>query len=645
MARRALCVRFFSALMVLFALSLAPAIQAQETSAKTVPQPQTPTAPAKPAPKTKPNSAANKAKVEQQRALALSILVSLANDARSYPDQKLRARTLSRIADAFWDADPEQGRALFRRAWDAAEVADQEAARVVAEDRKRQEGDNGSFAIARPPDLRSEVLRLAAKRDRALGEELLNKMKEARKEAADAAAATRTDPFDTSASLKQRLRLASQLLETDEERALQFADPGLVTVTMDGIDFLSLLREKNPAAADQRYARLLRISQADLQSDANTVSLLSSYLFTPHVFTTVMREGGQQTAQTNQRTPPPEVTPELRGEFFRTAAQVLLRPSPSREQDRSSSGLRGKYLVVKRLLPLFEQYAPKEIVEQLRGELASLGQGADDDLREEAEDDDGPGPPARPGTHGPERTAEDMEKMLLDRIDRAKTSAERDAIYLQLATRTAQKGDMRARDFTDKIEDSELRKQVKPYVDMTLAMQVVEKKDTEKTLNIARNGELSHVQRVWALTEAARQLPPADREKALEIVSEAAAEARRIDGSDPDRPRALVAVANALMPLDRARAWETMLEVTKASNSVEGFNGEDGRLMMRLQTKNMASMRTSTVDEFDLDGIFRSLSKDNATQAIEIARSFEREAPRATALIAVARALLSEKAK
>jgi hypothetical protein len=86
-----------------------------------------------------------------------------------------------------------------------------------------------------------------------------------------------------------------------------------------------------------------------------------------------------------------------------------------------------------------------------------------------------------------------------------------------------------------------------------------------------------------------------------------------------------------------------MLEVTKASNSVEGFNGEDGRLMMKLQTKNMASMRTSTVDEFDLDGIFRSLSKDNATQAIEIARSFEREAPRATALIAVARALLSEK--
>ena len=37
--------------------------------------------------------------------------------------------------------------------------------------------------------------------------------------------------------------------------------------------------------------------------------------------------------------------------------------------------------------------------------------------------------------------------------------------------------------------------------------------------------------------------------------------------------------------------------------------------------------------------------QDNATQAIELARSFEHEAPRATALIAVARTLLSEKAK
>jgi hypothetical protein len=111
-------------------------------------------------------------------------------------------------------------------------------------------------------------------------------------------------------------------------------------------------------------------------------------------------------------------------------------------------------------MPLVEQYASKETTDQLRNEMAVLGQGTDRDLRDE--DDENDSPIQRGIT--PDRASEDVEKSLLDRIDRAKTAAERDAIYLQLATRTAQKGDLRARDFSDKIEDSELRKQAKPYV-------------------------------------------------------------------------------------------------------------------------------------------------------------------------------------
>jgi hypothetical protein len=589
--------------------------------------------------RTKRPSAAAKAKLDQQKALAISLLVSLANDARSFPDQKLRARTLSRIADALWEPDPEQGRALFRKAWDAAEVADQDSARHLEEDRQRQQGGNPNapFALVQPADLRAEVLRLAAKRDRALGEELLDKLKEAKsQEAADATSPARNAP-DTPAAIKQRLRLANQLLDSDVERALQFADPALGSITLEGINFLSFLRDKNPAAADQRFARLLRIADTDLKSDANTISLLSSYLFTPHLFVTFEPGGGQQSSQMNQRTPPPEVAAELRNNFFRTAAGILLRPSPGRQQDRSSSGMQGKFLVIKRLMPLFEQYAPKEITEQLRGEMAVLGQGTDSDVRDEDDADQ------IQRTGGPDRKAEDAEKSLLDRIDRAKTSGERDALYLQLAIRSAQKGELRARDFTNKIEDSELRNQAKPFVDMTLALSAAEAKDTEKALFIVDKGELSHVQKVWLLTQVAKALPPSERDKSLEVISSALVEARRIDVSDPDRPRALIAVANALLAIDRARAWETMLEVAKASNSAEGFNGEDGRIMMKLQSKNMTSMRSSTVDDFNLPGVFRALSQENATQAIEIARSFEREAPRATALIAVARALLNDK--
>jgi hypothetical protein len=627
----------FAVLMPSATICAQQKLDAQQTLNKPVAQPGAPQ-PAAPAATAKPKraTAAEKAKIEQQKALGLSLLVSLANDARNFSDQKLRARTLSRVADSLWESDPEQGRALFRKAWDAAEASDQESIRRTEEDRQRQQNGNpdAPVAIVAAPELRAEVLRLAARRDRAIGEEFLNKLEEARKaEASDAT--TPNHPLDTSAAIKQRLRLANQLVEPDVERAIQFADPALTSVTMDGINFLSFLREKNAAAADQRFVRMLAMADADVKSDANTISLLSSYLFTPHLFVTFEPGGGQSSSSMNQRTPVPEVSPELRNAFFRSAANVLLRPLPAKEQDRSSSGLEGKFFVIKRMLPLFEQYAPREMTEQLRAELSVLGQGNQRSARNDEDDDY----PLQRGIT-PDRKPEDMEKALLDRIDRAKTSEERDGIYLQLATRAAQRGDLRARDFADKIEESELRQQVKPYVDMSIARSAAQKKDIEKALFIAK-GELTHLQRVWLLTQIAQSLPPAEHDRAVDLISDAAAEARRIDVSDPDRPRALVAVANALLAVDRPRAWETMLEVAKASNSAEGFSGEDGRLVLKLLSKNMSSVHSSGVDEFNLPGVFRALSQENATQAIEIARSFEGEAPRATALIAVAKQLLS----
>ena len=86
-----------------------------------------------------------------------------------------------------------------------------------------------------------------------------------------------------------------------------------------------------------------------------------------------------------------------------------------------------------------------------------------------------------------------------------------------------------------------------------------------------------------------------------------------------------------------------MVEVARAANSAEGFTGEDGRLVIRFEGKSMRSIRTSTVDDFNLQGIYGTLSKENLSQAVELARQFEREAPRATAVISIARAVLNEK--
>src|SRR2546421_7841869 len=111
---------------------------------------------------------------KERRDNAQALLISLAADAGRFTDQTLRARTQARIADVLWSADPDRARAMFRKAWESAEIVDQEAQRKLQEEIKQQQARGGSsVAVSAPPNIRGEILRLAARRDRALGEELL----------------------------------------------------------------------------------------------------------------------------------------------------------------------------------------------------------------------------------------------------------------------------------------------------------------------------------------------------------------------------------------------------------------------------------------------------------------------------------------
>lgn len=590
-----------------------------------------PAAPAKPA-AAKPPAKTAEADVElkERRARARSLLIALSSDARTFHDQTLRARSLARIADALWRVDAEQGRLMFRKAWDAAEVADQDSDRKLQEEINAQKSmTGGGYAINLPPNVRREVLRLAAKHDRALSEEFLEKLKTQKSE---------SNPHDVTDPHTQRLSVALELMQSgDLDRALQFADPALTTVTRATINFLTYFREKNPSAADNRYQALLASAAVNPQSDANTVSLLASYIFTPHLYVTFTGGGGTSSSQSSSEIKPADVAPELRTAFFQTAAAILLRPlPPPGQQDQSTSGMDGKYLVLKRFLPLFEQFAPAEMVESLRGHLNALNAVVSDNIRRR--DDEWI-------TKGikPDKPAVDREQPLLDKIDRAKTSAERDSLYIQLAVIAAGKADMKAREFVSKIEETELRKHVQAYIDPSLAMSSMRKKLTDQALELVHKGEITHLLKAWVLTESAKIVAKTDQTKALELVDQAATEARRIDVSSPDLPRALIAVANALKVVEAGRVWDATFDAVKAANSAEGFTGEDGKIVLKFQSKGQSSVHTNDVAEFDLEGIFKDLANQDYDRAVELARGFQGEGPRAVATIAIARAVLEPK--
>ena len=152
-------------------------------------------------------------------------------------------------------------------------------------------------------------------------------------------------------------------------------------------------------------------------------------------------------------------------------------------------------MVIRRLLPLFEEFAPERAAD-LRAQMAAMAADVSEGMR---------GGENRAVTNGitPQSSSDPVDTMQ-GRLDRARTSQERDAIYADLAIAIAGKGDPRARDLVDKIEDSDLRKRVRSYIDFQTAQSAITEKNAAEAARIAKNGELTSLQRVWAFTQAAK---------------------------------------------------------------------------------------------------------------------------------------------
>lgn len=566
----------------------------------------------------------------ERRSVAMSLLQSLAIEARSYRDEPLRARVQARIADALWDQEKETARSLFRRAWDVAEVVEKDAANNAAG------SGPGRLAANRPAgprvNLRREILQLAARRDPALGEEFLAKLN-AKDEAARTSDANSNRSEMSAAEAAERLRLANEFLASDNvERALQFADPALVRANTGSIQFLVELRAKNAVAADQRFAALLAMAAADPASDANTVSMLTSYVFTPSVYL-VVSSNGIPSGTSSLPMPAPDLAPALRKSFFSVAANILLRPFA--QLDQSSAGRAGTYFIATRLLPLFRQFAP-DLAPSINAQLAALGPDAARATNRESElsinwgmTSDG----RRPG----------IDDELKDRLDRAKTADERDRAYAFAAMSAADAGDSRARDLVDKIEDLDVRKGVGTFVDYNFIRTLLTKKRADEALVLIRKADLPHPLRAHFLTRASAIIANNDRGRAMDLLNEALTEARRIDAGTPERAYCLIALLTQFVKLDKVRGWELTGETVRAANAVADFTGENGQTNVTLEGKFSIRLGTQLVMPTELSEVFTILAENNFYQAVDAGKTFSGDAPRAMVTISIARAAFVEK--
>lgn len=588
----------------------------------------------KPADKKVTNKTSAQEKIDsetlQRRTTAMSLLEALAIEARSYRDEPLRARVQARIADAIWDQDEENARNLFRRAWAVAEVVEEEAAKNAGNSvpGKRPIGQPGRART----NLRREILQMAARRDPALGAEFLKKLT-AKGEEPTTGDSPDKRPEVSEGEMAERLRLANDFLRADNvERALQFADPALVRVTTGSIQFVVALREKNAAAADQRFAALLSLANADPAADANTVSLLTSYAFTPSTYLAVSPSGIPSSVSSEPR-PAPDLVPSLRRSFFQVAANILLRPFT--QIDQSSAGRAGTYFIALRLLPLFQQFAP-DLAASINAQLAALGPEAG---RAAANAGDRL---VNRGMSGDGRL-DNLDDVLKERLERAKNTDERDRAYAFAAMRAADEGDSRARELVDKIEDLETREGVRSFVDYNYIRSLISKKRVDEALVLTRKVNLPHTMRAHFLTQIAALLGTTDRVRALELLDESLTSARRIEAGTAERAYSLIALVMQFSKLDQNRAWELLSEAVKAANAVANFTGEDGYTSVTLEGKFSIRLSTELATSTTLSELFTNLAETDFYQAIDVSKTFQGDAPRALVTIAIARAPFVEK--
>ena len=567
----------------------------------------------------------------QLPAFAISLVISLATDARSYEDQALRPRVLAQAADVLWEADNVTARSLFKRAWDEAEKGDAEEVTIKTKDKppamviglRRMSGR----------DLRFEVLSVVARHDQALFEEFFAKLKSEKEEEQRSKSSAANDGWLVPEDISKRLQVARALLRDGQtQRALEFAGPALTQVNVHTIGFLSELRTRNAEAADQSFARLLTQAEFDPMADANTVSGLSSYLFTPGLYVSFTPEGGTRWTQPDAPTvPPADVPAALLDRFFQVAARILLRPSPPEGEDFSSSGRNGKLNAIRRLLPLFERHAP-ESAAALRAHLTELSASSRNMISADNFS-------LTQGIQA-EPSASDTLDQMQQRLDRARTSSERDGIYAAAAGALLAQGDERARDVADKIENRDRRNDVRQLVDLEFVHQAIRKKSPKDIVRIIQLGQLTPSQRSFAYTEAAR-LSLDSGVNALELLEKAIEEALRAEAVKPDRALLLTGIANQLIKVDRIRAWEVMDQIVKAANASEDYRG-DNVLHFPLVTRSGMRVMTIGGKDFNLATAFATFAKADLYRAIDLVKSLKEDQPRATATLAIASTILKK---
>ena len=549
---------------------------------------------------------------------AISLLRSLATETPGF-DAQIRFRIQSQIAGILWNYDKSFARSLFLKAWESAEAIDN-TTRELAE-----------INSVTSRDARRQVIQLAVQRDAFLAEELLARMAEKDEEKAEQAngSTESTAANSLSAADLDRFSVAGQLLADGKpDRAIEFLGGTLNRVVIPTLRFLSQLRGKDAAAADRLYLSLLSRVLEDPTSDANTVLLLSSYIFNPDLYVRIGNNGFPIFVQTGLGNSAGEPAAAVRSAFLNSAIQILLRPTPDITAQRIN------YMAGTRLLPAFERFNTN-MAALIRVRLAELSASISANLKtpdvvnklQQAID-----------AKGDNQSIQDI----LNKAAELPNSSARDRLYIQAAVLLAKHGDSRAKEIAEEISTEDLREKVRVFVIMALANSALNKNHTQTALDFARSENLGAIERLWIYLKLADLLGKKRTEDAIQVIFEALPIVRRMDRS-ANKARAMVAIAVLLIKFKPELSRPYVTEAIAAINNADPFDVENPVVEVLLKTP-VGDWRSSyAIESFALTNLFSELGKQDFFEAINNANSLKGNGARSFAVTAVAQSALDQR--
>ena len=536
----------------------------------------------------------------------VDVLDATADEAKTWDDKTVAARTQAKIADLIWDANPENARDYLKAAWTTA-------ARIEEPKQDRSTFVNPSVRNA----VRRDVLLVARKRAPELAAAWLEELLEDSKSGENKERGTFDDRSARSAVL---LQMANDVVAENPRAAADL----LVESLRDGISFnfqtiLLRIQEKNAALAESVFrAALKRLGSVGL-SDPNELLVLYSYLYTPG------RVYGANTSDSRNRVqlavggagvsvPAARQNPALALEFLNLASDLLLS-APMTPSDNPQLAARSLVSVIGVLLRVVNEQLPDKAA-LLRARAQQLDAEAQFSIVPAPRKSDMP--EVRPG-ESKESFAERRVDLLEETAARGRDVLTRDIGYASAAVATTVERYERGLTLAGKIDDKNLREGVRSWLIYRAVLHLIATGDLDEAQRLNLKNDDAIPRAICYVVGAQKLANSGDKTRAGEWLREAGAIVKR---SEPNESvtRIALGIVSTYGRFDTQSALEWLVFAVKLTRTAApaSLNDDQAPALKRLSGITPVVDVGSATRGFSLQSAVAALPREQFEQVLYI---------------------------